>query len=118
VWAISAGLAVRLHGIAGEREGAGELKWPAGRVSRLRGAGPAGLVLAHLLQREAIPFVVFERKPLAELCRHPKAGLIEYRTARLLEHEGLTLQSWTSRSRITGASSARRANRWWWSMPP
>jgi p-hydroxybenzoate 3-monooxygenase len=53
------------------------------------GAGPAGLVLAHLLQREAIPFVVFERKPLAELCRHPKAGLIEYRTARLLEHEGL-----------------------------
>jgi cation diffusion facilitator CzcD-associated flavoprotein CzcO len=23
------------------------------------GAGPAGLVVAHLLQREAIPFVVF-----------------------------------------------------------
>ena len=26
------------------------------------GAGPAGLVVAHLLQREAIPFVVFERQ--------------------------------------------------------
>jgi glycine/D-amino acid oxidase-like deaminating enzyme len=31
------------------------------------GAGPAGLVVAHLLQREAIPFVVFERQALAEL---------------------------------------------------
>ena len=37
------------------------------------GAGPAGLVVAHLLQREAIPFVVFERQALAELARRPKA---------------------------------------------
>jgi p-hydroxybenzoate 3-monooxygenase len=53
------------------------------------GAGPAGLVLAHLLQREGIPFVVFERQMRAELCRLPKAGLIEYRTVRLLEREGI-----------------------------
>jgi len=53
------------------------------------GAGPAGLVLAHLLQREGIPFAVFERKPLADLCRLPKAGVIEYRTVRLLEREGI-----------------------------
>ncbi|HUL27103.1 MAG TPA: FAD-dependent monooxygenase [Streptosporangiaceae bacterium] len=53
------------------------------------GAGPAGLVLAHLLQRAAIPFVVFERKAHADLCRLPKAGLIEYRTVRLLEREGI-----------------------------
>jgi p-hydroxybenzoate 3-monooxygenase len=56
----------------------------------IAGAGPAGLVLAHLLQREGIPFVVFERKSRAELCRLPKAGLIEYRTVRLLEREGIT----------------------------
>ena len=53
------------------------------------GAGPAGLVVAHLLQREGIPFVVFGRQTQADLCRLPKAGLIEYRTVRLLEREGV-----------------------------
>src|SRR5260370_24017448 len=53
------------------------------------GAGPAGLVVAHLLQREAIPFVVFERQALAELARRPKAGLVEYRTVQLLAREGI-----------------------------
>ena len=53
------------------------------------GAGPAGLVIAHLLQREAIPFVVFERQVLAELARRPKAGLVEYRTVRGLTREGI-----------------------------
>jgi p-hydroxybenzoate 3-monooxygenase len=52
------------------------------------GAGPAGLVVAHLLQREAIPFVVFERQTLAELGR-PKAGLVEYRTVQLLAADGI-----------------------------
>jgi p-hydroxybenzoate 3-monooxygenase len=60
---------------------------PDGPGIGIVGAGPAGLVLAHLLQREGIPFVVFERKARAELCRLPKAGLIEYRTVRLLERE-------------------------------
>lgn len=32
---------------------------------------------------------MFERKPRADLYRLPKAALIEYRTVRLLEHEGL-----------------------------
>ena len=53
------------------------------------GAGPAGLVVAHLLQREAIPFVVFERQALAELACRPKAGLVEYRTVQLLAREGI-----------------------------
>lgn len=53
------------------------------------GAGPAGLVVAHLLQREGIPFVVFERQALAELARRPKAGLVEYRTVQLLAREGI-----------------------------
>jgi FAD binding domain len=52
-------------------------------------AGPAGLVIAHLLQREAIPFVVFERQALADLARRPKAGLVEYRTVQLLAREGI-----------------------------
>ena len=62
---------------------------PDGRGIAIVGAGPAGLVLAHLLHRAGVPFVVFERKPRAELCRLPKAGLIEYRTVRLLEREGI-----------------------------
>jgi p-hydroxybenzoate 3-monooxygenase len=53
------------------------------------GAGPAGLVVAHLLQREGIPFVVFERETLDELARRPKAGLVEYRTVQLLAREGI-----------------------------
>ncbi len=53
------------------------------------GAGPAGLVIAHLLQREAVPFVVFEQQMLADLGRRPKAGAIEYRTVQLLQREGI-----------------------------
>jgi 2-polyprenyl-6-methoxyphenol hydroxylase-like FAD-dependent oxidoreductase len=45
------------------------------------------LVIAHLLQREAIPCVVLERHTLADLGQHPKAGLIEYRTVASLQRE-------------------------------
>jgi p-hydroxybenzoate 3-monooxygenase len=62
---------------------------PNGRGIAIAGAGPAGLVLAHLLHRKGVPFVVFERKSRDELCRLPKAGLVEYRTVRLLEREGI-----------------------------
>ena len=66
------------------------MSWmPGGPDVAIVGAGPAGLVLAYLLHREGIPFVVFERKTQADLCHLPKAGLIEYRTVRLLEHEGI-----------------------------
>jgi p-hydroxybenzoate 3-monooxygenase len=53
------------------------------------GAGPAGLMIALLLRRHDIPFVLFERKMLADLCTSPKAGLIEYRTVQLLQQEGI-----------------------------
>jgi p-hydroxybenzoate 3-monooxygenase len=53
------------------------------------GAGPAGLVIASLLQREGIPFVVFERQALAELAGRPKAGLVEYRTVQQLAADGI-----------------------------
>src|SRR5215471_236037 len=53
------------------------------------GAGPAGLVLAHILHREHIPFVIVDRHAHAELRARSKAGLIEYRTVRLLAAEGI-----------------------------
>ena len=53
------------------------------------GAGPAGLVLAHLLGQASIPFVVVERQDDASLGRHPKAGLIEYRTVQQLRQAGI-----------------------------
>jgi p-hydroxybenzoate 3-monooxygenase len=62
---------------------------PSGPGVAIVGAGPAGLVVAHLLQREDIPFVVFERQTLAGLARRPKAGLVEYRTVQLLAREGI-----------------------------
>ena len=48
------------------------------------GAGPAGLVTAHLLQRAGISFVVLERQEADGLRARVKAGLIEYRTVELL----------------------------------
>jgi p-hydroxybenzoate 3-monooxygenase len=53
------------------------------------GAGPAGLVVGHLLHREGIPFVLLERHPQSELRAVPKAGAIEHRTVQLLTREGL-----------------------------
>jgi 2-polyprenyl-6-methoxyphenol hydroxylase-like FAD-dependent oxidoreductase len=53
------------------------------------GAGPAGLVLGYLLQRDGIPFVLFERHRQEELRAYPKAGLIEYRTMQILTAEGI-----------------------------
>ena len=62
---------------------------PGGPGIAIVGAGPAGLMIALLLHRDGIPFVVFERKALADLCSSPKAGLIEYRTVQLLQQEGI-----------------------------
>jgi p-hydroxybenzoate 3-monooxygenase len=53
------------------------------------GAGPAGLVLGHLLQREGVPFVIVERHGRDDYQGPPKAGIIEYRTVKLLTDEGI-----------------------------
>src|SRR5579859_5367388 len=53
------------------------------------GAGPAGLVVALLLQRAGVPFILLERHTRAGIASHPKAGLIEYRTVQLLQEVGL-----------------------------
>lgn len=53
------------------------------------GAGPAGLVLGHMLQRAGISFVLLERHAREDIASRPKAGLIEYRTVQLLRDAGL-----------------------------
>ena len=53
------------------------------------GAGPAGLVTAHLLRRAGISFVVLERQEADGLRARVKAGLIEHRTVELLRAYGL-----------------------------
>ena len=53
------------------------------------GAGPAGLVTAHLLRRAGISFVVLERQEADGLRARVKAGLIEHRTVQLLSPHGL-----------------------------
>lgn len=53
------------------------------------GAGPAGLVTAHLLLRVGISFVVLERQQADMLRGRVKAGLIEHRTVELLGRYGL-----------------------------
>jgi p-hydroxybenzoate 3-monooxygenase len=53
------------------------------------GAGPAGLVTAHLLRQAGISFVVLERQKPDGLRARVKAGLIEHRTVELLGRYGL-----------------------------
>ena len=53
------------------------------------GAGPAGLVLAHLLAEQGIEAVVLEQKSREYVERRVRAGLLEHRTVALLERHGL-----------------------------
>jgi p-hydroxybenzoate 3-monooxygenase len=53
------------------------------------GAGPAGLVLAWLLQRAGVATVVVEAQTRDGLGALPKAGIVEHRTVALLTAEGL-----------------------------
>jgi p-hydroxybenzoate 3-monooxygenase len=53
------------------------------------GAGPAGLVVAHLLQRAEVSCIVLERLPADRLRARTKAGMIEQQTIDLLAPHGL-----------------------------
>jgi p-hydroxybenzoate 3-monooxygenase len=53
------------------------------------GAGPAGLVTAHLLHQAGVPFVLLERQHADQLRARVKAGMIEHRTVELLRRHGL-----------------------------
>lgn len=53
------------------------------------GAGPAGLVAAHLLQRAGIDFILLERHARSQMEMLAKAGAMEYRTVELLKSVGI-----------------------------
>jgi len=53
------------------------------------GAGPAGLVLAHLLHRQGIDSVVLERHTREHVERRIRAGVLEHGTVELLRQVGL-----------------------------
>src|SRR5579875_2708763 len=53
------------------------------------GAGPAGLMLAHLLQREGVDAVVLERRDRAYVERRVRAGVLEQGTVDLLNESGV-----------------------------
>ena len=53
------------------------------------GAGPAGLLLGHLLQREGIDTVIVETRSLEYVQHRVRAGVIEYGIANFLEDSGV-----------------------------
>ncbi len=53
------------------------------------GAGPAGLMLAHLLTRAGIETVIFERHTRSYVENRIRAGILEYEVAALLRETGV-----------------------------
>src|SRR5580692_5668204 len=53
------------------------------------GAGPAGLLLGHLLQRDGIDTVIVESRSLDYVQHRVRAGVIEYGIANFLEESGV-----------------------------
>jgi p-hydroxybenzoate 3-monooxygenase len=54
------------------------------------GAGPAGLVLAHLLHREGIEAIVLEDRDRAYVEHRVRAGVLEHGTVELLDRLGMS----------------------------
>jgi p-hydroxybenzoate 3-monooxygenase len=71
------------------------------------GAGPAGLLAANMLARAGIDCEIFERLDEPAVRARARAGLIEARTARLLEAHGLA-DGMLKRGRILGSCEFRR----------
>jgi p-hydroxybenzoate 3-monooxygenase len=53
------------------------------------GAGPAGLMLAHLLDRAGVDTIILESRSRAHVEHRIRAGVLEHGTAELLEATGL-----------------------------
>ncbi len=52
------------------------------------GAGPAGLLLGHLLERSGIESIILERRSREYVERRVRAGVIEHGIANLLDESG------------------------------
>jgi p-hydroxybenzoate 3-monooxygenase len=53
------------------------------------GAGPAGLMLGHLLRQEGVDVVILERQTSAHVCSRIRAGVLEQITTETLDRIGL-----------------------------
>ena len=85
---------------------------PADTTVAIVGAGPAGLVIAHVLQRAGIDFVVLERHAQSDMGSMAKAGAIDYRTVEALKSVGIADRILSSTRPTTAASSVRRRRAW------
>jgi p-hydroxybenzoate 3-monooxygenase len=53
------------------------------------GAGPAGLMLGHLLRQAGLDVVILERQAAAHVSSRIRAGVLEQGTAEILDRIGL-----------------------------
>ena len=68
------------------------------------GAGPAGMLLAHLLDREGVESVVVETRSEEYVASRIRAGILEQSTVDLLREVGLAT-GWSARATSTAAST-------------
>ena len=66
------------------------------------GAGPAGLLLAHLLARSGIDSIVLERRTRDEIESTVRAGILEHETVRVLSESGASDRVLTTGNRHDG----------------
>jgi hypothetical protein len=88
------------------------------------GAGPAGLLLGHILHRAGIETIILESRSQDYVLARVRAGLLEQGTVDLLrenglaarlDREGLSTTAWRSPSTASGTASispASPAARW------
>jgi p-hydroxybenzoate 3-monooxygenase len=66
------------------------------------GAGPAGLLLSHLLSKEGIDSVILESRSREEIETTIRAGIVEHDTAQLLNATVASSRVLTEGQRHTG----------------
>ena len=81
------------------------------------GAGPAGLLLSHLLHRHGVESVVLERRSREYVERRVRAGLMEHSTVELLRECGLSDRLDREGLRHEGSSCASTAIGTGWTPP-
>ena len=72
------------------------------------GAGPAGLLLSHLLHLDGIDSVVLDVRSRRDIEQTIRAGVLEDHVASTLRDTGAAI-AWTARARSTTASSCASA---------